>query len=142
MQIRIDVPSLFDHRTTSLASTVPGMIHPGEEVVLSWTPETDLLGDPLSAAFYRTGGGCPIFSLNARRDPQDIRLLDSSHLWLRVPRPDPLQGDLPIAGFLSPFPISMPVEPCEGAGCRTSVDRAVEAVFLATPESLDQFEKA
>jgi hypothetical protein len=31
MQIRIDLPSLSEHRTTSLASAMPG-IHKGEEV--------------------------------------------------------------------------------------------------------------
>ena len=128
MQILIDLPSLFERRTTSLASAVPGTIHPGEEVVLSWMPETDLPADPLTAAFYRMSDGYPIFSLN---DPQDVRPLDSSHLWLRVP--DALRGDLPIAGLLSPCRISMPVARCEGAGCRISVDHSVEAVFAANP---------
>jgi len=133
MEIRIDLPSLFQPRATSLASAVPGMIHPGEEVVVSWTPETDRWGgDTQSIGFYPTGGVDAVFSLSVERTPQDIRLLDSNHLWLRVPQPNP-RWHLPIAGFLYPYPISMPIERCEGARCSTGVVHQVEAVFAASP---------
>ena len=119
MEIRIDVPSLYEHRTTSLASTVPGMIHPGEEVLLSWTPETDFPADHVRAEFYRTGDSNPIFSLN---DRQEVFALDSNHIAVRVPPPDRLRGTPPIAGILTPYGISMPVERCEGAGCQVNID--------------------
>jgi hypothetical protein len=132
MEIRIDLPSLFQPRTTSLASLVPGMIHLGEEVVVSWTPETDFLGDPQSVGFYRTGDVYDSFHLSVPHNPQDIHLLDSNHLWLRVPQPNP-PSCLPITGHLNPYPVSIPIEHCEGAGCWTGVVHQVEAVLAASP---------
>jgi len=128
--IRIDLPTLFAPRTLSVASQAPGLIGLGEEVVLSWTPETDYFIHPsnVSCVFVRSDRNVVVFS--AANRPGVIDLIDSQHVRLRVPT-YPSSGDLPATGTLSLSLLSLPVDRCTGAQCFASVTHGSEITLVA-----------
>jgi|SRR5215472_5923453 len=143
MEIKVDLPTLFAPRTTSIASQTPGQMYPDEEVVLSWTPESDFVphGDPL--CIFRSDTNREVFESSPFL-PQSacrygvcdehVSLIDPQHIRLRVPTPDGSAGSLPISGTLSPVSLSMAIDLCDGAKCSPPVlDHHVQITLVAAP---------
>jgi hypothetical protein len=142
MEIKVDLPTLFVARTTLVVSGTPGQMYPGEEVVVSWTPETDLilLGSPLCIFSGDTTG--EIFRSAPTLTPADCRygvcdgqisLIDPQHVWLRVPTPSPASGPLPITGTLSLCCFSMAIDRCDGAKCSVPAYHRAQMTMVAAP---------
>lgn len=126
--IRVDLPTLFAPRTLSIASRAPGQIRPGEEVVLSWTPETDyfISSSSVTCVFVRSDTNIVVFSTANR--PGVIDLIDSQHVRLRVPT---YSGSLPAIGTLSLSVLSLPIDRCTGARCSAGVTHSTEVNLVA-----------
>jgi len=126
MEIKIDLPTFFAPRTTAVASQTPGQMHPGEEVVLSWTPESDSVPDGYPSCSFRSDTRGEVFRSSPFLTPQScveytcdnhIALIDPQHVWLQVPMPAVSQGPLPISGTLLLGSLSRAIDRCEGAIC-------------------------
>jgi hypothetical protein len=142
MEIRVDLPTLFAQRTTSIASQTPGQMHPGEQIVLSWTPESDffLYGDPSST--FSSDTNREIFRSSPSLTPGScsypicdghIGFIDPQHVWLQVPAPDVSAGPLPITGTLSLGAFSMAIDRCDGAKCSVPASHRAAVTMVAPP---------